>query len=63
MSANVLYTMNFGDNLHGCAKRINQLGWADYVVQIEYTGGFNSVIVFRLPADVLKQAQEAKRVW
>lgn len=59
---NVLYSMNFGDNTHGAVKRLNELGWADYLVQI-HSSGFNSIIVLRLPADVLKAAQDLKRVW
>jgi hypothetical protein len=54
--------MNFGDNTHGAVKRLNELGWADYLVQI-HSSGFNSIIVLRLPADVLKAAQDLKRVW
>lgn len=63
MSDLVIYTMNFGDNLHGCAKRINELGWAEYLIQIDNVGGFNSIMVFRLPRQVLLEAQTDKRVW
>lgn len=59
----VCYTMNFGGNSHFAAQRINELGWAKYLVQINATGGMNSVIIFVLPPSVLKAAQDAKRVW
>lgn len=62
--ANVLHTMNFGGNVHETAAMINERlpELVDYVVQMEFGGGYNSLAVFRAPATLIARLKAEKRI-
>ena len=49
--ATKLVSMTVSGNLHDVARCINTFGWADFFVQAEYSGGYNSTVLLRLPVD------------
>lgn len=53
-----LHTVNIAGNLHDAARAINRWGWAEYVLTLESTSGFNTVAVFRMPAAKVYEIRE-----
>jgi hypothetical protein len=47
-----LVTNNYGGNLHVTASAINANGLADYVLAMDCSTGYNTVVVFRVPDEV-----------
>ena len=60
MNRNKLHTENFGGNVHATATAINKLGWARYVLSME-SSGFNTVVVFLMPAQMVWEIREASK--
>lgn len=56
---NFLYTENMAGNLHQAGILINQLGLADYVIAMDYAGGRYTVVVFRMPEDMIRKIRAA----
>lgn len=50
-----LHTVNIGGNLHDAATAINRWGWAEYLIHLDAVSGYNTIAVFRMPADKVNQ--------
>lgn len=50
-----LYTEHFDDNLFQTATTINKLGWADYVIHMHCPDGRYTIVVFKMPAEMVYQ--------
>ena len=61
----MLYSMNTGGNVHEtCSdlnKRLPEL--VPYLVQIDFTGGYHSVAVFKAPRALIERLQAVKKIW
>ena len=55
-----LHTENFSGNLHEAAVTINKLGWADFVMQMESSGG-NTIVVFQMPNSMVHSIRKNSR--
>lgn len=53
-----LHTENIGGNLHEAATKINKLGWAEYVIAMDYSGNY-TVCVFKMPSYLVKNIRMA----
>lgn len=47
-----IHTENICGNLHSAAVWINKQGWAEYLLQMEFSGG-STLAVFRMPAELV----------
>lgn len=47
-----LHSMNFGGNLHESSNAINRLDMAEYVIAMQ-SSGMSTVVVFRMPAEMV----------
>jgi len=45
-------------NMHSVTEYLNKHGLGEYLVQIYYGGGYSSIVILRLPEDLLKAFQE-----
>lgn len=50
-----LHTVNIGGNLHDAATAINRWGWAEYLIHLDSVSGYNTIAVFRMPAEKVNQ--------
>lgn len=58
-SQSVLCTEVMAGNLHEVSDSINKRGLSDFVLVMDYSGGYTS-IVFRIPKQLLKDHEEQK---
>lgn len=52
-----LHTENVPGNLHQAAVMINRYGWAEYVLSMDYIGGSYTIVVLRMPADLVRKTR------
>lgn len=59
-----LHSVNIAGNLHDAATAINTWGWAEYLHTLSYVGDYNTIAVFRMPAEKVYElrAQSASYV-
>lgn len=57
-----IHTENIPGNIHNAACWINEQGWAEYLLQLDFSGsGHNTVAVFKMPAQMVRDIR-AKNV-
>ncbi len=49
----LIHTETFVGNLHSSASRVNELGWAEYLLELQSYGGNYTVAVFRMPTEMV----------
>jgi len=52
---NKLHVTHCAGNLYDAATFINKMGWADYVVSMECLFSNNTIIVLRMPREMVHQ--------
>lgn len=52
-----IITENVPGNQHAAAQYINESGLADYLIQLDYSGGGSSIAIFKVPAVMAPQVR------
>lgn len=52
-----IYIEAFGGNLHSASEHINRLGWAEYLVNMTFTGNY-TMCIFCMPAQMVKKLRK-----
>lgn len=58
-----LHTETFGGNVHESATLVNKLGWAEYLVSLEFNGGNYSTAVFLMPAEMVYKLRSDRKTY
>lgn len=56
-----LHSVNIGGNLHVASGVINKWGWAEYLIHLESVSGYNTIAIFRMPAEKVHQIRTDDR--
>ena len=57
-----IHTETFGGNYHSAANRVNELGWAEWLIQFNTVGNY-TIGVFKMPADMVRKIRSDNPSW